>query len=70
MKDLESHISFFAHDIRNNVGIAISYLRPSGKAEFDNSVYEVSSHDEFITSGTTVIVEKIDNRKIFVKPKT
>lgn len=51
-------------------GEAISYLRPSGKAEFDNKVWEVFAHDEFITSGTKVIIEKIDNRKIFVKPKS
>lgn len=51
-------------------GKAISYLRPSGKAEFDNSEWEVFAHDAFITSGTTIVIEKIDNRKIFVKPKS
>ncbi len=51
-------------------GKAISYLRPSGKAEFDEKEWEVFAHDEFITSGTTIIIEKIDNRKIFVKPKS
>lgn len=50
-------------------GKSISYLRPSGKAEFENSEYEVFAHDEFISSGTDIIIEKIVNRKIFVKPK-
>ncbi|MEQ8520071.1 MAG: NfeD family protein [Cytophagales bacterium] len=51
-------------------GVSISYLRPSGKAEFGDLEYEVFAHDEFITSGTRIVIEKIDNRKIFVKPKT
>lgn len=51
-------------------GIAISYLRPSGKAEFDGKFWEVFSHDEFIESGTAIVIEKIEKRKIFVKPKS
>jgi membrane-bound ClpP family serine protease len=51
-------------------GKAISYLRPSGKAEFNNKEWEVFAHDEFIKSSTTIIIEKIENRKIFVKPKS
>ena len=50
-------------------GVTISYLRPSGKAEFDNTEWEVSAHDEFIESGTKVIVEKIENRKRGKKSK-
>jgi membrane-bound ClpP family serine protease len=51
-------------------GKSISYLRPSGKAEFDNKDWEVFAHDSFIESGKPVIIEKIENRKIFVKPKS
>ena len=51
-------------------GKSVSYLRPIGKAEFNDLQYEVCAHDEFIESGITVIIEKIDNHKIFVKPKT
>ena len=32
--------------------------------------WEVHAHDEFIESGTKVIVEKVENRKIYVKPKS
>lgn len=51
-------------------GKSISYLRPSGKAEFNSEEFEVFALDEFISSETPIVIVKIDNRKIFVKPKS
>ena len=49
-------------------GIAISSLRPVGKAEFDNRAFEVRTHGDYIDSGTHVEIIKIDGNIIYVQP--
>lgn len=49
-------------------GIALSTLRPMGKAEFNSEVLEVSSLGELVESNSKVRVLKIEKRKIFVEP--
>lgn len=53
---------------KGQIGKTISYLRPSGKAEFENVVWEVFAHDDSIESDVEVEITNIVNRKIFVKP--
>lgn len=50
-------------------GQALSALRPSGTALFDSGRKEVQSDGSFIDSQQIVVVSKIVNNRIFVKPK-
>lgn len=50
-------------------GIAMSALRPIGKAEFGNQVLEVRTTGEYLTAGTRIRVVRVDeNDRIFVEP--
>lgn len=48
-------------------GVAVSDLKPIGKAEFDNKAYEVTSHGHLIESGTQVRIIKLSGNKIIVE---
>lgn len=48
-------------------GVAISDIKPFGKALFGENSYEVKSEDGFIEVGKTVSIVKIENNKILVK---
>jgi len=48
-------------------GEAISDLKPIGKAEFNNRVYEVTSHGHLIESGDQVKIVKLSGNKIIVE---
>lgn len=48
-------------------GVAISELRPSGKAKFDHHKVEVFSQGEFIEKDSQIIIISIDRNKIIVK---
>ncbi len=48
-------------------GIAVSTLRPSGKAEIDGKVYVVDSDGVFIEAGQSVIVDRVRGNQVFVK---
>ncbi len=47
-------------------GLAISDLKPIGKAEFKDKAYEVTSHGHLIESGEEVRIIRIDRNKIIV----
>lgn len=47
-------------------GVAISDLKPIGKAEFNFKTYEVTSHGNLIESGEEVRIIRIDRNKIIV----
>ena len=49
-------------------GETISALRPIGKAEFENKVYEVRSYGNYVKQKAPVQIVKIDNKKIYVEP--
>ncbi|OEK00054.1 hypothetical protein BFP97_00340 [Roseivirga sp. 4D4] len=48
-------------------GIAVSDLKPIGKAEFNNKAYEVTSHGHLIDSGAEVEIIRISGNKIIVE---
>jgi len=50
-------------------GKSISRLVPGGKAIFNGDYYEVRSMGEFIDPGVDIVIVKIEDHKIFVKPK-
>lgn len=48
-------------------GLAVSDLKPIGKAEFNNKAYEVVSHGHLIESGTEVEIIRLSGNKIIVE---
>ncbi len=48
-------------------GVAITTLRPSGKAEFDDETYPVESDSEFIEAGTAVEVIDVRGSNLIVR---
>jgi membrane-bound ClpP family serine protease len=52
-----------------DTGEAVSRLVPIGKAFINGDYYEVSTTGEYIDQGTEIVVTKIVNNKIKVKPK-
>lgn len=49
-------------------GIAISTLRPVGKAEINNKIVEVTTMGEYADSGTRVKIIKVLSNQIIVEP--
>lgn len=50
------------------IGKAISALRPSGTAEIENKIYEVTTLGHYSNQGISIKIIKIENNKIFVEP--
>ncbi len=48
-------------------GHAVSDIKPIGKAEFLDKIYEVKSDSGFITVGTKLIITKLEHNTIIVK---
>ncbi len=48
-------------------GVAISVLRPSGRAEFEGAIYSVEADGEFIPEGSPVVVVRVRGNRITVK---
>ena len=56
------------HVATGEEGIAISALRPIGKAELTSKIFEVKTLGGYIDSGTRIRVVKISSNQIFVEP--
>lgn len=52
-----------------DVGKSVSRLVPGGKAVFNKVYYEVRTMGEFVDPGVEIVIEKIEDHKIFVKLK-
>ncbi|TVP53036.1 MAG: nodulation protein NfeD [Mongoliibacter sp.] len=48
-------------------GKAVSDIKPFGKVEFRDNIYEVKSETGFIRVGSIVIISKLEDNKIIVK---
>lgn len=51
-----------------DIGVAVSSLKPIGKAEFKDKEYEVKTFGYYVDAGEKVVVIKVENRKIIVEP--
>lgn len=51
-----------------DTGTTISTLKPFGKAEFDNKIFEVKTNGNYIDSDTKIKIIKIQDNKIIVEP--
>lgn len=49
-------------------GVALSSLRPFGKAEIKERVFEVKTNGNYVDAGEKIKVIKIDKNKIIVEP--
>lgn len=49
-------------------GLTLTRCMPIGKVQFDNGVEEVYAANDYIESGTKIIIVRIHENKIFVKP--
>lgn len=48
-------------------GIAVTTLRPSGKAQFGDRVVDVVTGGEFLTAQTAVVVSEINGMRVLVR---
>ncbi|MGY6743155.1 MAG: NfeD family protein [Cecembia sp.] len=48
-------------------GQAISDIKPIGKAEFGERIYEVKSDAGLVRAGTKIYIHKLENNKIIIK---
>lgn len=66
---IHSRVNEELNDLPDNgsVGIALSDLRPVGKAEFNNKTIEVHTLGQYCKAGTKVEVIKVENRKVTVQ---
>jgi len=51
-------------------GITASSLRPMGKGDFKDKIYEVTTLGNFLNTGTKIRIISIKNNKIIVEPIT
>jgi len=51
-------------------GITISSLRPMGKGEFRERIYEVTTLGNYLTADTKIRIVSLKNNKIIVEPLT
>lgn len=56
-------------DLVGKTGRTVSTLRPAGIADFDGERIDVVSEGGYIEAETTVIVIKVEGRRVIVKPK-
>ena len=49
-------------------GITASSLRPMGKGDFNDKIYEVTTLGNFLTTGTKIRIVSLKNNKIIVEP--
>jgi membrane-bound ClpP family serine protease len=49
-------------------GIAVSRLAPMGKVQINNRIYEGKSLGEYITENTPIVVLKVNESNVIVKP--
>ncbi|MBT7260438.1 MAG: NfeD family protein, partial [Desulfobacula sp.] len=52
-----------------DTGIAHTFLRPSGKVMINNKKIDAITQGEFIEQGTRVLIDKMEQNHVIVKPK-
>ncbi|MCB9001703.1 MAG: NfeD family protein [Bacteroidales bacterium] len=53
-----------------DTGVSISRLAPMGKANINNEMVEVTAYGQLIDQNTPIVVVRVEENKIIVKPKT
>jgi len=50
-------------------GTAKTFLRPSGKMQIDNELYDVIADGDYIAKGTPIVVHKVTRNRIVVRAR-
>lgn len=53
--------------LKGQVGVAMTDLRPVGRAKFDEKIYDVISSEEMIPHNMVVYVERVQGSKVYVR---
>lgn len=53
-----------------DIGVVHTFLRPSGKIMIHNQKIDAITQGEFIEQGTQIVINKIEQNRVIVKPKT
>jgi len=53
----------------NKTGIAVTTLRPSGKASIEGEVIQVETAGEYVEKNTEIIVTAVNGNRILVRRK-
>ncbi|MCK5836883.1 MAG: serine protease [Desulfobacula sp.] len=53
-----------------DTGLAHTFLRPAGKIMINDKKIDAITRGDFIEQGTLVVIDKIDQNRVIVKPKT
>ncbi len=62
-EDTPENLEYF----KGKKGVAITPLRPSGTGDFDGVRLDVLTKGEFIEKGTSILVDEVAGKRIFVK---
>jgi len=54
--------------LKGKTGVAITDLRPAGRAEIDGQRHDVSSDGAYIADGDAIVVHHVEGNRIFVRP--
>lgn len=67
---IDSRVNVLAKEeiIAGDEGVAVSRLAPMGKVMIKNKVYEGKSLGEYITENTPIVVIKVNESNVIVKP--
>jgi len=64
-----SPVEEFVQEIKKgDTGVALTDLRPSGHARFEDKMFDAQSRSDFITAGTAIRVEFVEAGKVWVSP--
>jgi membrane-bound serine protease (ClpP class) len=53
-----------------DTGLAHTFLRPAGKVMINDKKIDAITRGDFIEQGTMIVIDKIDQNRVIVKPKT
>lgn len=53
--------------LKDQVGVAMTDLRPVGRAKFEEKIYDVISTEEMIPNSAVVFVERVQGSKVYVR---
>lgn len=53
--------------LKDQVGVAVTDLRPVGRAKFDDKIYDVISAEEMIPHQASIYVERVQGSKVYVR---
>ncbi len=69
LKDAHADSSETGRITVGDTGVALTYLRPAGKADFHDDLFDVVTEGEFMQKGTPIVVSAVKGNRIIVSKK-